>query len=181
MTHYETLDSPIGALFLGATPDALVCIDFLDDAREDRARQASLARLAAATGQPPVQGGPVTAEAARQLREYFAGARRTFDLPLAPHGTAWQQQVWRALREVAFGETASYARVAARLGRPTASRAVGAANGRNPLPIVVPCHRIIGANGTLTGYAGGLPRKQWLLAHEGARLALAEPGAVLAS
>ena len=107
-------------------------------------------------------------QAATQLREYFEGARRSFDLPLAPEGTAFQRRVWAALGEIGFGQTRSYGEIAAAIGRPSASRAVGAANGRNPLPVIVPCHRVIGSDGSLTGYAGGLARKRWLLAHEGA-------------
>jgi methylated-DNA-[protein]-cysteine S-methyltransferase len=106
--------------------------------------------------------------ARRQLAEYFAGKRRTFDLPLAPHGTEFQCAVWRALADIPYGETISYAQLATRVGKPTATRAVGAANGRNPLPIVLPCHRVIGADGSLTGFGGGLPTKQFLLRLEGA-------------
>jgi methylated-DNA-[protein]-cysteine S-methyltransferase len=101
-----------------------------------------------------------------QVAEYFAGERRTFDLPLAPRGTPFQRAVWTALLELPYGTTASYLDVARRIGQPAAVRAVGAANGRNPIAIVIPCHRVIGADGTLTGYAGGLPRKQALLALE---------------
>ena len=105
-----------------------------------------------------------------QLTEYFAGQRQRFELPLAPQGTPFQQRVWRALLDVPYGVTISYAQLAARIGQPSASRAVGLANGSNPLPIVIPCHRVIGANGTLTGYGGGLPIKERLLAFErGAR------------
>ena len=103
----------------------------------------------------------------RQLDEYFAGTRRTFDLPLAPRGTPFQLRVWRLLAEIPFGETWSYRDIAVRLGDPNATRAVGAANGRNPSPIVLPCHRVIGADGSLTGFGGGLPVKRWLLQHEG--------------
>jgi methylated-DNA-[protein]-cysteine S-methyltransferase len=106
--------------------------------------------------------------AARQLAEYFAAKRREFDLPLNLKGTAFQQRVWRELGEIPFGETWSYGQLAARIGKPGASRAVGLANGSNPISVIVPCHRVIGADGSLTGYGGGLPRKQWLLAHEGA-------------
>lgn len=113
-------------------------------------------------------GGAVVAEAARQLRAYFAGERREFDLPLAPEGTPFQLAVWRALRAIPYGRTESYGELARRIGRPNAVRAVGAANGANPLPIVVPCHRVIGADGSLTGYGGGLPIKQALLELEGA-------------
>ena len=109
---------------------------------------------------------PVLARAAAQLAEYFAGTRRTFELPLAPDGTPFQQRVWTALLAIPFGETRGYGELARALGRPSAARAVGAANGRNPLAIVVPCHRVIGAAGALTGYAGGLAMKRWLLDHE---------------
>ncbi len=112
--------------------------------------------------------------AATQLREYFAGHRRTFDVPIAPIGTAFQLEVWRALTAIPFGETRSYGELARTLGRPSASRAVGAANGQNPLSIIVPCHRVIAASGALTGYAGGLDAKRWLLGHE---RALATPAA----
>lgn len=107
------------------------------------------------------------AEAVRQLSEYFQGSRREFDLPLAPQGTAFQMDVWKALRDIPYGVTISYGELAERLGNPAAVRAVGAANGRNPIAIVVPCHRVIGSDGTLTGYAGGLHVKEWLLELEG--------------
>lgn len=103
-----------------------------------------------------------------QLDDYFAGVRREFDLPIAPHGTAFQLSAWAALRDIPYGETRSYAQQAAAIGRPSAVRAVGAANGRNPVSIVVPCHRVVGSAGSLTGYGGGLAAKRWLLAHEGA-------------
>ena len=105
-------------------------------------------------------------EVVSQLTEYLDGRRRRFDLTLAPEGTPFQERVWRALLDIPYGATISYAQLAARIGQPTASRAVGLANGSNPLPIVIPCHRVIGANGTLTGYGGGLPLKEWLLRHE---------------
>jgi methylated-DNA-[protein]-cysteine S-methyltransferase len=106
------------------------------------------------------------AQAARQLDEYFAGERREFDLPLAPMGTPFQLAVWRELRRIPFGETRSYGEIARRLCRPAASRAVGLAAGANPIAIVVPCHRVIGSDGSLTGFGGGLQRKAWLLGHE---------------
>ena len=107
---------------------------------------------------------PVLVEAVRQLRAYFDGELTEFDLPLAPRGSDFQQRVWEQLSKIAYGETASYGEIAGRLGLTNAaSRAVGTANGRNPIPIVIPCHRVIGANGTLTGYAGGIERKQTLL------------------
>lgn len=104
--------------------------------------------------------------ASRQFQDYFAGTRRAFELPLHPHGTQFQLEVWGALLAIPYGETASYAQIAQRIGRPNAVRAVGAANGANPLSIVVPCHRVIGSDGDLVGYGGGLPAKRWLLAHE---------------
>ena len=108
----------------------------------------------------------VLREAAVQIRAYAAGERKTFTLPLCPKGTAFELKVWQALQTIPYGETASYADIAAQVGNPKACRAVGRANGRNPLSIVVPCHRVIGKNGKLTGYAGGLPMKEKLLALE---------------
>ncbi|GGB27306.1 methylated-DNA--protein-cysteine methyltransferase [Flexivirga endophytica] len=113
-----------------------------------------------------VDSDPLLDEAARQLTEYFAGDRTEFDLPLHPKGTEFQQRVWRALCDIPFGRTWSYGELAQHIGSPTASRAVGLANGRNPISIVIPCHRVIGANGSMTGYGGGIERKRWLLAHE---------------
>lgn len=106
------------------------------------------------------------AAAAKQLKEYFAGRRTTFDLELEPDGTPFQQAVLRELQKIPYGETRSYGDIAASLGKPKAVRAVGAANGRNPLPIVIPCHRVVGANGSLTGFGGGIDAKRWLLNHE---------------
>lgn len=108
---------------------------------------------------------PLTA-ARRQLTAYFDSQLQAFDLPLAPAGTRFQRQVWQALRNIPFGQTQSYGELAQRIGRPKASRAVGLANGRNPISIIIPCHRVIGANGNLTGYGGGIECKQWLLQHE---------------
>ena len=109
---------------------------------------------------------PILQKTVRQLDEYFAGARTSFDLPLDLEGTRFQLAAWRSLADIPFGATTSYGRQAAALGIPTAARAVGAANGANPVCIVLPCHRVIGANGSLTGFGGGLPVKQWLLDHE---------------
>ncbi len=114
----------------------------------------------------PAPDDPILLRAAAQLREYFAGTRRDFDLPLRPHGTDFQQTVWKALSEIPYGVTRSYAQLAAAIGQPSACRAVGGANGKNPLGIVVPCHRVIGHKGALVGYAGGADNKRWLLAHE---------------
>ena len=108
----------------------------------------------------------------QQLDAYFAGELQTFDLPLHMAGTPFQKQVWQGLLTIPYGTTISYAELARRIGRPGASRAVGAANGRNPIGIIVPCHRVIGANGTLTGYGGGLDRKEWLIAHEAGALSI---------
>ncbi len=109
--------------------------------------------------------GPFT-ETCAQLTEYFAGQLHEFDVRLAPAGTEFQKRVWDELYRIPFGASISYGELARRIGQPTASRAVGAANGRNPISIIVPCHRVIGANGTLTGYGGGMDRKKWLLEHE---------------
>lgn len=109
---------------------------------------------------------PITRQAKTQMLEYLAGTRRTFDLPLAPKGTEFQMRVWEKLMQVAYGQTASYLDIAKALNKPTACRAVGAANGKNPIAIVIPCHRVIGTSGKLTGYAGGLSRKSFLLSLE---------------
>lgn len=120
------------------------------------------------------EGRPAAiAEAERQMKEYFAGDRQRFELPLDPEGTDFQRSVWWALAEIPYGATASYGDIARRVGRPTAFRAVGMANGQNPLPIVLPCHRVIGSNGTLTGFGGGLELKEGLLSHERSVLARA--------
>ncbi|RAR62778.1 methylated-DNA-[protein]-cysteine S-methyltransferase [Onishia taeanensis] len=121
----------------------------------------------------PARPNAHTEQARKQLAEYFAGSRRTFELPLAPKGTDFQRRVWQALARIPYGETRCYAEIAEQLGCKGGQRAVGAANGRNPLAIVVPCHRVIGSNGRLTGYAGGIGRKQWLLAHESGEVAFA--------
>ncbi len=121
-----------------------------------------------ATPAPAGSSGRVLAEARRQLDEYFAGKRRAFDLPLDPRGTSFQRAVWDELREVPFGQTVTYGELARRVGRPEAARGVGAAMAANPLPIVVPCHRVVGSSGGLTGFGGGLPRKRLLLEIEGA-------------
>lgn len=121
---------------------------------------------------PPVAVAdvPVLTRTAEQLAAYFAGETRDFDIDLSTSGTPFQQRVWAALRDIPYGETVTYGELAAALGRPTASRAVGLANGRNPIPIVIPCHRVVGADGSLTGYAGGLDRKTTLLGLESGAL-----------
>ncbi len=147
------VDSPIGRIRVVADGAAITRIEFPGE-----------------PGPPAADGAgdPLLARAAAQLAEYFAGARRAFDLPLAPAGTPFQRAVWAALLRIPYGTTTSYAVIAAAIGRPAAVRAVGAANGRNPVPIVIPCHRVIGRDGSLTGYGGGLPIKERLLALEGA-------------
>jgi methylated-DNA-[protein]-cysteine S-methyltransferase len=120
-----------------------------------------------------VANHPLLDRAAAQLAEYFAGTRTVFDLPLAPSGTPFQRRVWQELCTIPYGATTSYGAIATAIGAPSASRAVGAANGRNPISIVVPCHRVIGASGQLTGYGGGLPVKRWLLDHEQRQRSLA--------
>jgi methylated-DNA-[protein]-cysteine S-methyltransferase len=149
-----SMASPLGRLRLFATGDALIGI-YLPD---HKAAPALVARE-----QPD---HPVLRAARDQLDAYFAGTRTRFALPLAPAGTPFQHAVWQALGEIPFGATWTYAALARRLGRPNASRAVGAANARNPISIIVPCHRVVGSGGALTGYAGGVAAKQWLLDHE---------------
>ena len=121
------------------------------------------------------EGGPIVDAAAQQLAEYFAGERMAFDVPLAPQGTEFQMTVWKALGDVPFGTTATYGEIARAIGQLTATRAVGAANGRNPIPIIIPCHRVIGASGELTGYSGGggIETKRRLLDHESGTLSFA--------
>jgi methylated-DNA-[protein]-cysteine S-methyltransferase len=152
MVVWTCLESPVGRLRLVADAGALVGVLFPDHLPEPRGDERP--------------DDPVLVQTARELNEYFAGRRRTFDVPLRIGGTPFQHSVWSALREIGYGDTCSYADIARAIGRPTATRAVGAANGQNPLSIVVPCHRVIGSDRRLVGYGGGLPRKQWLLALE---------------
>jgi len=154
---FDQIDSPIGVLSIAADPHALRHIEFAEN-RHPAAR--------AHWRQVPAASHAVLALAQAQLRQYFAGQRRQFELPLAPRGTPFQVQVWRSLGQIPYGETCSYRDLASRLGRARATRAVGAANGRNPLPIVLPCHRVIGQDGSLTGFGGGLTMKAALLALE---------------
>lgn len=156
MIRYTTIDSPVGPLLLAASDAGLHAIEFHQSRHPLRRDGWQLGDHV------------LLRETARQLDEYFAGTRHAFDLPLAPRGTEFQRNVWHTLATIPFGETISYAQLAGRVGKPTATRAVGAANGRNPLPIVLPCHRVIGADGSLTGFGGGLPTKRFLLQLEGA-------------
>jgi methylated-DNA-[protein]-cysteine S-methyltransferase len=152
--HHTVVDSPLGPLTLVAAGDALTGVYM------DRQRYRPAPETFGERDDSPF------AEAARQLEEYFAGKRTRFDLSLAPVGTPFQRQVWEALQAIPYGQTVSYGQLADRLGRPTAARAVGLANGHNPISIIVPCHRVVGANGDLTGYGGGLDRKRRLLDFE---------------
>jgi methylated-DNA-[protein]-cysteine S-methyltransferase len=149
---YDDMDSPVGRLRLIGRGAELVAIWF-EHGRDARKQHPS---LVAGTS-------PLLARTRAQLEEYFRGARRDFDLPLAPEGTEFQQKVWRLLRFIKYGTTTTYGALAQELGNPQASRAVGLANGSNPIPIVIPCHRVIGADGSLTGFGGGLPIKSALL------------------
>ena len=158
---YTTMPSPIGELTLTATDDGLTGILF-ETNRHAKPRLDEWTRATATDGDAPSAVRTLSAVRA-QLGEYFAGTRRDFDLPLAAHGTDFQRRVWSALCEIPFGRTTTYIDVARRLGDPAAVRAVGAANGRNPIPIVVPCHRVIGADGSLVGFGGGLETKRRLL------------------
>jgi methylated-DNA-[protein]-cysteine S-methyltransferase len=156
--YYTYLDSSIGELLLTGDGTALTGVWFPDD-RQTTAPQPTWRRDAG-----------VFTEVSRQLDAYFGGELTEFKLNLDPHGTPFQRRVWDALRTIPYGVTTSYGKLAAALGDPRATRAVGLANGRNPIPIIIPCHRVIGADGSLTGYGGGMQRKQWLLALEGRAL-----------
>jgi methylated-DNA-[protein]-cysteine S-methyltransferase len=153
--HCQRYESPVGVLTLVASGVGLRAVLWPDD----RVERVPLPML---TRDPSL----VLNETARQLDEWFAAKRTTFELPLDLRGTPFQVAAWHALADIPFGRTATYGEQAARLGRPTAVRAIGAANGRNPVSIVLPCHRVVGANGSLTGFAGGLETKRWLLDFE---------------
>jgi methylated-DNA-[protein]-cysteine S-methyltransferase len=165
---FVRLPTPIGELLVTASDTALTGVYFPTSRR----------------GPPPThradwvedsgqgRAGELLARARQQLTEYFAGTRTAFDLPLEALGSAFEHRVWNALRTIPYGTTLSYSELARRLGDVNVTRAVGAANGKNPIPIIVPCHRVVGANGELTGFGGGLDRKRWLLEHEGALMAL---------
>lgn len=154
MNYFDYYSSPFSSLLLVEKNNAIICISLEKDRDavpyENGSREAT----------------PVMIAAKKQLAEYFNGTRQEFDLPLAPEGTPFQRKVWSALCTIPYGETKSYKEIAVQVENPKGSRAIGMANNKNPIMIVVPCHRVIGANGSLTGYAGGLDVKQWLLAHE---------------
>jgi methylated-DNA-[protein]-cysteine S-methyltransferase len=156
-TQYTRFETPLGTMFAVATDGEITRLDFTDakyvakladDAKEDR-------------------DDPALASCARQVAEYFAGERDAFDLPFAPQGTDFQKRIWREIAKVRFGKTITYSELARRAGAEGSARAAGAATGRNPIAVAIPCHRIVGADGSLTGYAGGLPRKTKLLELEG--------------
>jgi methylated-DNA-[protein]-cysteine S-methyltransferase len=150
---YSTdIQSPVGILRIHANDEGITAVEFVDAVADEGASSGD---------------HPLLAECARQLDEYFAGTRSDFSLDLSAGGTEFERQVWSELVKIPFGKRCSYLDIAERLGNPNAVRAVGLANGRNPIAIIVPCHRVVGSDGSLTGYAGGLWRKQWLLEHEG--------------
>lgn len=149
---YQEMPSPIGTLLLISNANALTAVHMDGDSVEVPTHAK--------------KGRAVLGDTRRQLEEYFAGKRFEFSMPMAAEGTPFQRRVWLALYQIPFAETRSYADIARAVGKPKASRAVGAANGRNPIGIIVPCHRVIGADGSLTGYGGGIERKRWLLEHE---------------
>lgn len=159
-TTIARFPSPVGELVLLATEAGLVGVRF------ETSRHAVPAPEDCEPDDGRGPAGETLAQVRQQLVEYFAHRRTAFDLPLAPRGTPFQERVWSALRAIPYGMTWSYADLARRIGAPNAARAVGAANGKNPIPIIVPCHRVVGARGELTGFGGGIERKRWLLAHE---------------
>ena len=148
-TYQLLCHSPVGPLTLTASADALISLDFGDTRTSDGSSV------------------PLLVQAARELQEYFAGERRIFTIPLAPAGTDFQKKVWSALQTIPYGETDTYGGIAAKIGKPGGAVAVGQANSRNPIPILIPCHRVIGANGKMVGYTGGMHIKEALLALEG--------------
>ncbi|MEO1446510.1 MAG: methylated-DNA--[protein]-cysteine S-methyltransferase, partial [Cyanobacteria bacterium J06635_11] len=161
VTYYTWIESPVGDLLLTSNGQALTGLylkgqkhfpKMADPEMEDSWKNTTDLEI--------------FTQVQAQLTEYFTHKRETFDIPLAPQGTPFQKEVWRSLHQIPFGETSSYGTLAQQLGKPGAARAVGAANGRNPISIIVPCHRVIASNGKMTGYAGGIDRKQWLLRHE---------------
>jgi methylated-DNA-[protein]-cysteine S-methyltransferase len=157
-TYFTYLDTPIGTLLIAGDDDAITRISFARDGAPDRPEAGW------------IRDDTRFDDASTQLLEYFAGKRREFTLPLRPQGTEFQRKVWKVLLDIPFGETRSYGWLAMAIGNPAASRAVGAANGANPIPIVVPCHRVIGTSGALTGFGGGIPVKKFLLELEGVPL-----------
>ena len=166
----DEMPSPIGTIAVVASHEALCALDFAD------CRERMLALLQSRYGAVQLMQATDPCGIAGRLRAYFDGDLRALDdVPVDLHGTSFQQRVWSQLRTIPAGSTLSYAGLATAIGRPSAARAVGMTTGRNPIALVVPCHRVVGQNGQLSGYAGGLHRKRWLLAHEGVELPLAAP------
>jgi methylated-DNA-[protein]-cysteine S-methyltransferase len=161
----RALKTPVGVLRVAASADSVLSVE-LPRRRSEPALERWLRRRI-----PHAAETPVLRAALAQLREYFAGKRHSFDVPVDPAGTDFQRRVWEAVVAIPFGETTSYGQIAAALGGVQQARAVGASVGANPIPIIIPCHRVIGADGSLTGYGGGLRMKIWLLRHEGVLLA----------
>ena len=159
MNTSKIIESPLGPLLIEATAQGVCRVQFCE------AKTASYEENN--QGQP---GREVLQQAETELGEYFIGQRRSFTVPLDPAGTPFQQEVWKQLVGISCGATTSYGEIARRIGRPQGSQAVGLANGQNPIAIIIPCHRVVGASGKLTGYAGGIERKKWLLRHEAATL-----------
>lgn len=151
--YYQYIETPLGRLLAGGSKTELFCLSSMDQPAQDWMPQET----------------PVLSQAKKQLEEYFFGNRTDFTIPLAPHGTVFQRQVWKELQKIPYGETRTYGQIAAAVGNPRSSRAVGMANHNNPIMILIPCHRVIGSNGKLTGYAGGLDKKEFLLKLEKGR------------
>lgn len=147
--YSKTINSPIGYLEITSDETSLISISFVTEEKNTKLDE-------------PL----ILTKTIQQLYEYFAGTRKEFDLEIHPSGTEFQQKVWQEVKKIPFGETTSYLSIAVKTGSPKNTRAVGLANGKNPIPIVIPCHRIVGKNGKLTGYAGGLDKKKWLILHE---------------
>ncbi|WP_029696158.1 methylated-DNA--[protein]-cysteine S-methyltransferase [Comamonas badia] len=160
----HTYSTPLGEMTALLSPKGLCLLEFTERTK-GLARE--IAQVEAARGGPPVPGeNAFTRQLGKELAQYFAGKRNQFDIPLDLVGTAFQQTVWRALLTIPHGQTRSYGEQARQIGKPTATRAVAAANGANKIALIVPCHRVIGSDGSLTGYGGGVPRKEWLLTLE---------------
>jgi methylated-DNA-[protein]-cysteine S-methyltransferase len=170
VVYFKQTGSPIGGLMLSATEQGLCCIDFDGDSPEALPALERWVERRLGTGHTLQSGGGLLEEAEGQLKEYFAGERNTFKLPLDLRGTPFQLKVWQALQDIPYGQVCSYKHIAEAIGSPKAVRAVGGANNRNPIPVIIPCHRVIGASGDMVGYGGGLPIKHFLLGLEGYRI-----------
>lgn len=165
INYQQMTSSPLGTIAVRANEVGITHVEFISN---------SILAVYSAADEMEIDlsGNAITAMGITQLNEYFAGKRQVFELPLAPQGTAFQHKIWSALQTIEFGVTCSYGDIARYINQPTASRAVGMANGKNPIAIVIPCHRVIGQNGSLTGYASGVDKKSWLLQHEHADFTL---------